>query len=127
MSNGASEVITKLQTYTAGAAIITNVFVKLDSNGDIVTCGAGEQAIGVSMEAIASGKGGAIALLNAGNSVQVASGAAVTAGAKVASDAAGKAVDTTTADIELGQAAEGSAALNEFAIIALIGGQITPV
>ena len=59
---------------------------------------------------------------NAGNIVQVASGAAVTQVGKVSSDLNGKAIDSATADIEVGVADEGSAALDEFAIVHLTRG-----
>ena len=125
MSNGQSEEINLTKTYIAGGVIVNNTFVKLDANGEVLTCGAGEQAKGVAMESAVEDAGVSVALMNAGNIVQVRSGAAVTQGAQVSSNAAGKVIDSLTTNLEMGQADEGSGALDEFAIIHLTQGRVT--
>ncbi len=126
MTNGASEVITLLKTYTLGGTVLSNTFVKLDSNGEVVNTVDGEKAKGVAMEGGVAGDKIAVALQNAGNIVQVRSGAAVTQGNNVASDLNGKAINAATADFEIGQADEGSSALDEFAIVHLTTGGVAP-
>ncbi len=122
MGLGRQEVIKEALTFTAGGAIVANTFVKLDSNGAVVQAGAGDEVKGVAMHAADSGSYVEVALINAGNVVRVASGAAVTRGSKVASDANGKAIDAAAGDIEVGQADEGSGALNVYAIVHLTRG-----
>jgi len=123
MGLGRKEVIKVTLTYVAGGTIVANTFVKLDSAGKVVETNDGEEIKGVALNAGASGEDIEVALQNAGNVVKVASGAAVTQGNKVASDANGKAIDAATADIEIGQADEGSGALDEFAIVHLTRGK----
>lgn len=123
MGLGRKEVVKETLTYLAGGTIVSNTFVKLDSNGDVVQAGDGEEVKGVALEAGVSGDSIIVALQNAGNVVKVASGAAVTQGNQVASDSNGKAINAATADIEVGQADEGSGALDEFAIVHLTRGK----
>ncbi len=125
MSNGNSEVQTILKTYTAGGTIVANTFVKLDSDGEIVECVDGDKVKGVAMEAGVAGDGIAVALQNSGNIVQVRAAAAITAGDIVAVGANGKAKTTASADFEVGQADEGAAAIENFAIVHLVTGGVT--
>jgi len=113
MGAGRKEVVKQTFTRTCGGTVLENSFVKLDSNSEVVQAGNGEEIFGVARKAGVAGDEIPIALQNAGNIVVVRSGAAVTNGAKVASDAAGKVVDSATTDIELGFALEASAAVDE--------------
>ena len=122
MGAGRSEVITLAKTYTAGAAIVANTFVMLDSSGEVITATDGAEVKGVALCAAASGASVSVALQNSGNIVRVVSGAAVTLGGQVASNATGQAIDAATADFEVGQADEGSAAILEYAIVHLTRG-----
>lgn len=123
MGLGRKEVIKQTLTYIAGGTIVANTFVKLDSSGEVVQSTDGAEVKGVARGAGSSGDSIEVAIQNAGNVVKVASGAAVTQGSQVASDSNGKAIDAATADIEVGQADEGSGALNEFAIVHLTRGK----
>jgi len=122
MGLGRKEVIKVTLTYVAGGTIVANTFVKLDSAGKVVAAGNGDDIKGVALNAAVSGEDVEVALQNAGNVVKVASGTAVTQGNLVGSDAAGKAVNAATGDVEVGQADEGSGALDEFAIVHLTRG-----
>lgn len=122
MGLGRKEVIKQTVTYTAGGTIVANTFVKLSAANTVVQAADGEEIKGVAMSAAASGAEVDVAIQNAGNIVRVASGAAVTVAGKVASDANGKCIDAATADIEVGQADEGSGALDEYAIVHLTRG-----
>lgn len=112
-------------TYNAGGTIVANTFVKLDSSGDVVQAGDGEEVKGVALTGGATGEPIEVALQNSGNIVKVRSGAAVTQGGQVASDLNGKAIDSASGDIEVGQADEGSGALDEYAIVHLTRGSTT--
>jgi len=120
---GRNEVIKTTKTYEADGALVQYTFVKLDSNGEVTNTGDGEEIKGVTLDtAAAQGDRVEVALQNAGNIVRVVSGAATTTGNKVASDAAGKAINAATADIEVGQNDDGAAALDEFTIVHLTRG-----
>ena len=125
MVAGRKEVIKQTVTYTAGGAIVADRYVKLDSSGDVVQATDGDEVKGVALNAAATGESVEVAIINAGNIVKVASGAAVTAGGKVASDANGRCINSASGDIEVGQADEGSSALDEYAIIHLTRGGTT--
>ena len=120
MGAGRKISIAKTVTFLAGGVIVADTFVKLDSNGAVVQSTDGAEVIGVAQHAAASGAYVEVAIQNAGNIVKVASGAAVTQGAKVASKSDGKCIDAAAADIEVGQALEGSGAEDEYAIILLM-------
>jgi hypothetical protein len=115
----------KSLTYIAGAAIVADTFVKLDSNGEVVTCGDGEEIKGVASKTVAQGESVEVHLQNSGNVVRVLSGAAVANGAVVASDAAGKAITSASGKREVGQADEGGSALDKYSIIHLTRGGTT--
>jgi hypothetical protein len=84
-------------TYAAVAAedlsASLNRFVKLDGNGEVVLCGADEKAIGTLFEAAALG---AAASIQMGGICKVVAGTSITAGARVACGANGKAKSGTT-------------------------------
>lgn len=120
MGLGRKEVIKQTVTYLAGGTIVKDTFVKLDSSGEVVECVDGDEIKGVARNAGVAGDNIEVAIQNAGNIVKVASAAAVTQGGKVAVGANGKAKDSASADIEVGQADEGSGALDEFAIVHLM-------
>lgn len=75
------------------AAIAANTFVKITTVGEIVNSGNTEDAIGIAMEPSALNDQTfiAVALLD-GAKIEVTVGAGVTAGARVMSNAAGKAI-----------------------------------
>jgi hypothetical protein len=126
MSEGISEVVKVTKTYQVASPVSDRRFVALDSNGKVAHAGDGVEIKGVSMAAMPTTDGYVpVALINAGNIVQVESSAAVTLGAQVASAADGKAKDSASADIEVGQADEGSSAAAEYAIIHLTRGGVT--
>ena len=126
MGAGRKEVIKESVTYIAGSAISDRRFVSIDSNGRVNHATAGAEIKGVSLEAQPSTLGSvSVALQNAGNIVRVESSAAVTLGAQVASAADGKAADSTSGKIEVGQADEGSTQAAEYAIIHLTRGGTT--
>ncbi len=98
--------------------ILKGTFVKLDSNGNVVPAGAGEAAIGVALEDYNPTGGSApyvwpnrtgVAVRLIGTAL-VEAGAALTAGARVASDANGKAKGAGTGEAVLGVALKGAAA-----------------
>lgn len=93
----------------AGAAIARRRFVKADANGNGVQAGAGESAIGVSMNDPASGE----TLELADGIVIVEAGAVIAANSLVQSDANGKAI-ALAAGIPLGTALTASAGAGNF-------------
>src|SRR5690606_7938190 len=95
----------------AGADLSTHQWglVKTGASGFVKT-GAGEQAVGVLQNKPKSGEVATVA--TSGISVCKA-GAAITAGAKVTSDASGLAVTATDDDLVIGTAYSGAANANE--------------
>lgn len=98
--------------------ILKGTFVKLDSNGNVVPAGAGEAAIGVALEDYNPTGGSApyvwpnrtgVAVRLIGTAL-VEAGAALTPGARVASDANGKAKVAGMGEAVLGVALRGAAA-----------------
>ncbi len=98
--------------------ILKGTFVKLDSNGNVVPAGLGEAAIGVALEDYNPTGGGApyvwpnrtgVAVRLIGTAL-VEAGAALTPGARVASDANGKAKVAGAGEAVLGVALRGAAA-----------------
>lgn len=82
-------------------------FVKLNSSGRLVACGAGEAAVGVLQDdPRAAGRAGAVAI---GGIVKAKAEGNVAAGAAVASDADGGVVTAATGNIVLGIAVTGGA------------------
>lgn len=96
-------------TFVAGADLSAKQFyaVKLDSNGAIVLAGAGENAIGVLQEDVASGYYGNVMILGITKGI---CGNTVTAGNNVSADASGKFIPTAGDAAAIGVAlASGSA------------------
>jgi len=100
------------------ATILKGTFVKLDSNGNVVPAGAGEAAIGVALEDYNPTGGSApyvwpnrtgVAVRLIGTAL-VEAGAALTPGARVASDANGRAKVAGMGEAVLGVALRGAAA-----------------
>lgn len=98
--------------------ILKGTFVKLDSNGNVVPAGAGEAAIGVALEDYNPTGGSApyvwpnrtgVAVRLIGTAL-VEAGAALTPGARVASDANGRAKVAGMGEAVLGVALRGAAA-----------------
>lgn len=124
--SGRNEVIKETKTYLAGSVIADRRFVSIDSNGRVNHTADGLEIKGVSMNAASATLDPVpVALINAGNIVQVESSAAVTLGGQVASAADGKAKNSASGDIEVGQADEGSSAAAEYAIVHLTRGGTT--
>lgn len=82
-------------------------FVKLNSSGRLVACGAGEPAVGVLQDdPRAAGRAAMVAI---GGIVKAKAEGTVAAGADVASDADGGIIAATTGQIVLGTAVTGGA------------------
>jgi hypothetical protein len=109
------ENLTGCETYVAGADLSTKqyYFVKLNSSGQIVLAGVGDQAIGVLFDKPVSGAVGAVKPLDCRKSLITANGV-IAKGAYIAADAAGKAkvatTGATTSSNVLGIAIEAAAA-----------------
>lgn len=95
-----------------GAELTDAMFcaVKYDANGDVVTCGAGEVAIGVILPEtpakVAKGDDVTIQIRNIG---YAKSGAAIVKGAMVASDATGKLITAVAGNFVVGIAMSAAA------------------
>jgi len=90
--------------YVAAADLSASqyLFVKMGTNADeVILCGDGEDAVGVLCEPANDTEAACVAV---GGQSKVVAGAAVTVGAKLACDAAGKAVVATTGDVVMGTA-----------------------
>lgn len=103
-------------TKLAGADLSASTMklVKDNGSGAAVLCGAGESPLGVLMNDPTSGQP---ATIQHGGTVKVMAGAAVTVGAKVASDASARVVTATSGTHPVGTALE--AASGAGAIIAV--------
>lgn len=82
-------------------------FVKLNTSGEVVLCGAGEQAIGVLCNKPTSGQAAEVQI---GGIAKVEADAAVTAGDKLMSSADGQAATKTGTNNELGMARSAASA-----------------
>lgn len=90
-----------------------NYFVVMDSTANtVVLAGAGENAVGVNTENAASGEVTGV-MMESGSLIEVVSGAAVAVGAKVASDANGRAITATAGAEVLGEVLEAATAADE--------------
>lgn len=95
--------------YEASGVLEAGRFVKLDGSGQLVYAAAGEQAIGV-LEQDAEWAGHVVGVTISGPAL-VQTAAALTAGARIASDVNGRAVAASTAShFVLGQLVKGSRA-----------------
>lgn len=93
--------------YVATAALADGIIVKLASGNVVVSAAATNKFIGVTVGAIAAGETGTIRLRSTAGTLKVKTGGTIAVGDRVTSDAAGKAVATTTAaDEVLGMALE---------------------
>lgn len=90
-------------------------FVKVSAAHTVALCGLGERAIGVlqNMPDNAKIKSAQVRQLNAGVSTKVKAGAAVAAGAKVASDANGYCITAAAGHEILGVAREAAAVIGD--------------
>ena len=110
---------TSAQTFTVGGPIAQYVFVKVNMQGTIEVAGAGEDAIGVTLEGITSeeydsGAGRtavAVRMLQGGGlcGVRAAANTAIAVGAQVASTATGEATTAAAGNHRLGFALEAAA------------------
>jgi hypothetical protein len=114
-------------SYPAGVALNTSqyLFMKLNASGQIIPCSvAGEASIGVLQDApLAIGRAGAVSKV--GMQTKVLFGAAVTAGAKMTTDATGKAITAATGNIELGTCTEGGS-VGQVGSILFVPGRTAP-
>jgi Uncharacterized conserved protein (DUF2190) len=99
--------------YDAGGAITKKRFVKLSGEQQVVQCAvAGELAIGVSLFSVSAAeilKGKGASVLEMGRAI-VEAGAAISVGAKVATDNQGRAVTSAAGNTVLGVCEKGAGA-----------------
>jgi hypothetical protein len=108
-------------TLPIGAAIASNRFVTADASGEAVVGPLNSNAIGVSLEGVTtaqydSGDGQItipVGLLNASGKMRIESGAAVSAGDSISSDATGRAVTSPAGSPILGTALEAAGGAGE--------------
>lgn len=93
-----------------------NLFAKIDAAGKIAVAGNGDKVIGSIAEVATAGNPATVWM---GPVVKVKAGAAVAAGARVQSDAAGKAV-TLSAGVAAGVALEAAGAANVVIPVAMM-------
>jgi hypothetical protein len=110
----------RLQTITlvAAADLSAEQFTHIEAGA--VQAGAGEKAVGILQNKPTSGQSATIAI--AGSISKVVAGAAVSAGAQVASDATGRAVTATTSDVVTGTALTAAGAADEIFEVLLAEG-----
>lgn len=101
-------------TGIAGGTIGQYLFAKLNTSGQVVLAGAKEDVIGITREAVTSGKSVALAITGI---AFVYYGGSVTAGDKIQSDSAGKAVTATDSQNIVGYALESGSASELHAIL----------
>ena len=86
----------RVQAYKAGGTIVADTFVKFGSADDtVVACGAGERAIGVAVEAAASGETLGVQLFGGGAKLKL--GATVVRGQILKSNASGQGIKAAAA------------------------------
>lgn len=95
-----------------------NLASHVDTDGDVVLAGAGEHVLGFITEAAVADKPATIQFAGIAKAI---CGATVAAGARVASDGAGKVVTATTGDFEIGTALEGGDAEEVIPVVMLPG------
>jgi len=88
------------KTFRAGEDLLTNLLVKLNSDGEVILAGPGDNPIGV-VKALGAGYGASgtpvtVALMNKQGSVVVIASAAIALGSKVYPTAAGKVSSSST-------------------------------
>lgn len=101
----------KTQAFAAGEDLSAkqNYFVKISAANTVSLAGAGEDAIGVNTENAASGETTGV-MCEGGGKIKVVAGAIVAFGAKITSDANGKAVTAALGDYVYGTSLEAAAA-----------------
>lgn len=116
----------KTQTEIAGAAVSLNRLVKKTTAGEVIHGAAGtDECLGVSLEAAAAqGDAIPVAHIGAGGKCEIEAGAAITAGADLASDASGRVVAATTGDAVVGFADEAASGAGEYITVSLSKGSI---
>lgn len=110
------------RTFIAGVDLSSAQFkfVTLEADGQVdLANGAGENCIGVCLAGAAAGRAVTVAMTG---KVMVTSGGTITAGAAVATDAAGDAVAATTGNIIMGYATEDAVDGQVIAIELIQGG-----
>ena len=106
-----NNIVGQAETYIAGADLTGSQYLFVKTSGaNVVVCGDGEEAVGVLWNDPASGR--AATVIRDGDP-HVYAGAAIAAGANVASDAAGKAVTAASGDVVLGKARAAAAAADD--------------
>jgi hypothetical protein len=100
------------------------LFVDVAADGQVdVVASAGADAIGVLQnDPAAAGRAASVAVLGVS---KVVAGAAVTAGARVQSDASGRAIAAATGDVVLGRALTAASAAGEVIEVLLLSTHIT--
>ena len=102
------------QSFVAGADLTTkkDTFVILNNVGEraVVTAGAGAKADGVLLNDPVTGVAAAVAVFGR---VKVVAGAAIAAGAEIATDAQGRAITATSTAIRLGKTTEAATAAGQ--------------
>lgn len=94
------------------------LFVTIDSNGQAAVAGDGVVVVGVLQDKPAA-QGRACSIYGSGSISKVKAGAAVAAGAKVSSDAAGKAVTAASGEYIAGIALDAASAANQLISVLL--------
>ena len=102
-------------TYEAGGAISRGARVKMSGTDTVVAAGAGEQSIGVALDAVASGGRVAIKLWNAPGTHIALADAAIAVNTEVYGAASG-AVSTTASGAKVGITFEASSGAGEVEI-----------
>lgn len=88
-------------------------FVNLDGTGKAALAGAGAEAVGVLQNKPVANAEATVADIGGGGTSKVVAGAAIAAGARVASDASGRAVTAGVGNAILGRARVAAAAAGE--------------
>jgi hypothetical protein len=105
----AHEIPVEMLTFTAGADLSANQYyaVKVDSSGNVVLAGAGENAIGIIQNKPTSGQAASVMVLGESKAVY---GASVTAGGNLSVNANGKLIPTSGNAAVIGVALESGSA-----------------
>ena len=114
------------RTFIAGEALTTHQFkfVTLEADGQVDAADtAGENCIGVLLNEPAAGAAATVVL---SGKVMVEAGASITAGAAIATNAAGEAITATTGHIVMGYALEDGVDGQIIAIELIQGGNAVP-
>lgn len=114
-----NNILNEVETYVAGADLSAKQYTFVTATGNsVVATGDGAAATGVLWNDPASGRAASVVR---GGEPHVYAGAAIAAGAQVASDANGKAVTATSGDVILGVARHAVTAADELVMITFYG------